>query len=154
MVTVNIVQGNVAAAPTPPDTGSQALSETGKEAVNHFIDIYTDPSKPGPTIDPGTLVPGKPIPASPYPVGILGAGIGGLYAALMLESLGIKYEIMEGSGRIGGRLYTHNFPKNAGQYQYYVSLPPVVTNNLSSSYIPLGCRCDALPRDNFHAQNI
>jgi hypothetical protein len=40
---------------------------------------------------------------------------------MMLDSLGIKYELMEGSGRTGGRLYTHYFPKNSGKYQYYVS---------------------------------
>lgn len=119
LVTVNIVQGEVSVDPPTPDTGSAALTQNGRAAVNNLIDIYTNPALPGPTIDPGTLVPGKPIPASPYPVGILGAGISGLYTAMMLDSLGIKYEIMEGSGRIGGRLYTHNFPKNAGKYQYY-----------------------------------
>ena len=55
---------------------------------------------------------------------IVGAGVSGLYIAMMLDSLGIKYEILEGSGRIGGRLYTHYFPKNSGPYQYYVSLRP------------------------------
>jgi len=38
---------------------------------------------------------------------------------MMLDSLGIKYEILEGSPRIGGRLFTHNFPTNQGKYQYY-----------------------------------
>ncbi|KAJ8475240.1 hypothetical protein ONZ45_g15681 [Pleurotus djamor] len=50
-------------------------------------------------------------------VGILGAGVGGLYAALILESLGIKYEILEASKRVGGRLYTHHFSKE--KYDYY-----------------------------------
>ena len=121
LLTVNIMQGNVPPPPPAPDTSSQAIAATGKEAVDKFIDIYTDPLKPGPTIDPGVLVPVNPRPVSPYPVAILGAGVSGLYIAMMLDSLGIKYEILEGSGRIGGRLYTHYFPKNAGQYQYYVS---------------------------------
>ncbi|KAG0704662.1 hypothetical protein DFH29DRAFT_848626 [Suillus ampliporus] len=43
-------------------------------------------------------------------VGILGAGVGGLYTALILDSLDIKYEILEASDRTGGRLFTYNFP--------------------------------------------
>jgi NAD(P)-binding Rossmann-like domain len=108
--------------PPAPDTSSQALTQTGKDAVEQFINIYRDPTQPGPTIDPGLIIPP---PARPYvpqlAVCIIGAGVSGLYIAMMLDSLGIKYELMEGSGRTGGRLYTHNFPKNAGKYQYYVS---------------------------------
>ncbi|KAF4575442.1 hypothetical protein EYR40_004818 [Pleurotus pulmonarius] len=58
-----------------------------------------------------------------FVVGILGAGIGGLYAALILNSLNIKYEIIEATGRSGGRLYTHKFKKQDGspgdEYDYY-----------------------------------
>jgi len=120
LITVNIIKGEI--PPPPPDTSSQALAQTGKDAIEQFINIYTDPTQPGPTIDPGLIIPP---PARPYvpqlPVCIIGAGVSGLYIAMMLDSLGIKYELMEGSGRTGGRLYTHNFPKNAGKYQYYVS---------------------------------
>ncbi|KAF9486974.1 hypothetical protein BDN71DRAFT_568475 [Pleurotus eryngii] len=56
-------------------------------------------------------------------VGILGAGVGGLYAALILDSLDINYEIIEASERTGGRLYTHRFKKEDGsegeKYDYY-----------------------------------
>ncbi|KAF8636250.1 hypothetical protein AX16_011020 [Volvariella volvacea WC 439] len=117
LVTINILQGEL--PPPPPDTGSQALSQTGKDAIDGFINVYTDPTKPGPTIDPGVLIPPPPKPASPYPVCIVGAGVSGLYIAMMLDSLNIKYELMEGSGRTGGRLHTHYFPKNPGKYQYY-----------------------------------
>ncbi|KAG1742403.1 uncharacterized protein EDB91DRAFT_311129 [Suillus paluster] len=51
-------------------------------------------------------------------VGILGAGVGGLYTALMLDSLNIKYEILEASDRTGGRLFTYHFP-NGKEYDYY-----------------------------------
>ncbi|KAI9573041.1 hypothetical protein HD554DRAFT_2167323 [Boletus coccyginus] len=51
-------------------------------------------------------------------VGILGAGIGGLYTALILDSLDIEYEILEASDRIGGRIFTYRFP-NGGKYDYY-----------------------------------
>lgn len=49
-------------------------------------------------------------------VGIIGAGVGGLYAAMMLQSLDIEYEILEASERVGGRLYTHRFPGKPHDY--------------------------------------
>lgn len=52
-------------------------------------------------------------------VGILGAGIGGLYSALILQSLDIPFEIIEATNRIGGRLYTHKF-EQGGKYDYFV----------------------------------
>lgn len=44
---------------------------------------------------------------------ILGAGIAGLLAAYELEKLGHQVEIMEGSQRIGGRIWTHRFGEGA-----------------------------------------
>jgi len=55
-------------------------------------------------------------------VGILGAGVGGLYTALILDSLDIKYEILEASDRTGGRLFTYRFPSGK-KYDYYVCNP-------------------------------
>lgn len=54
------------------------------------------------------------------PVGIIGGGIGGLYAAMLLQDQGIPYEILEASDRIGGRLLTHRFSEE--KYDYYVSI--------------------------------
>ncbi|KAF8125406.1 hypothetical protein EV363DRAFT_1350526 [Boletus edulis] len=51
-------------------------------------------------------------------VGILGAGIGGLYAALILDSLDIEYEIFEAKDHTGGRVSTYKFP-GGGKYDYY-----------------------------------
>ncbi|KAI6041672.1 hypothetical protein EDC04DRAFT_2601598 [Pisolithus marmoratus] len=51
-------------------------------------------------------------------VGILGAGVGGLYTALILDSLDIEFEILEASDRVGGRLSTHKFP-GGRKYDYY-----------------------------------
>ncbi|KAI6143742.1 hypothetical protein BKA82DRAFT_2424013 [Pisolithus tinctorius] len=51
-------------------------------------------------------------------VGILGAGVGGLYTALILDSLNIDYEILEASDRVGGRLLTYKFP-GGQKYDYY-----------------------------------
>lgn len=43
-------------------------------------------------------------------VGIVGGGISGLYSALMLLSKGIPVTLFEGTGRLGGRIYTFHFP--------------------------------------------
>jgi NADPH-dependent 2,4-dienoyl-CoA reductase/sulfur reductase-like enzyme len=65
----------------------------------------------------------------PLKVGIVGAGAAGLYAAILLESLDIDYEILEGSNRTGGRIFTHRFdqaawaasrPGEPDYYNYYV----------------------------------
>lgn len=64
-------------------------------------------------------------------VGIIGAGAAGLYSALLLQSLGIEFEILEADGRAGGRIHTHYFdveswkkstPQDAAYYNYYVSV--------------------------------
>ncbi|RWS20210.1 hypothetical protein B4U80_12132, partial [Leptotrombidium deliense] len=55
-------------------------------------------------------------------VGIVGAGITGLYAALLLNHLGINYEILEASNRVGGRLFTHYFDKSDGSDANYVDI--------------------------------
>ena len=47
-------------------------------------------------------------------------GASGLYAALILEDLGIPYKIIEARDRVGGRLYTYTFPNNIGApYNYF-----------------------------------
>lgn len=53
-----------------------------------------------PTTDPGPDAP---------PITILGAGIAGLVAAHELERLGHRVEVLEGSRRVGGRIFTHRF---------------------------------------------
>ncbi|KII91039.1 hypothetical protein PLICRDRAFT_52708 [Plicaturopsis crispa FD-325 SS-3] len=57
------------------------------------------------------------------PVGIIGAGCAGLYAGLIFDSLGIKYEILEASNRVGGRVQTYHFPQKPGHpkgtHDYY-----------------------------------
>ncbi|KAI1328961.1 hypothetical protein F5Y16DRAFT_397922 [Xylariaceae sp. FL0255] len=53
-------------------------------------------------------------------VGIIGAGIAGLYTALILDDLGFEYDILEANpDRVGGRLYTHYFGKAEEKHQYY-----------------------------------
>lgn len=80
--------------------------------------------------DYGTHTKVKTPGGVPLKVGIIGAGAAGLYAAMLLDSLGIDYDIHEGSGRIGGRIYTYRFdqkawdkatPDEPDYYDYYVS---------------------------------
>jgi len=47
---------------------------------------------------------------------IVGAGVAGLYTAFILEKLGIDYEILEASDRIGGRIFTHHFTEDKHDY--------------------------------------
>ncbi|EHK96180.1 putative bifunctional amine oxidase [Glarea lozoyensis 74030] len=55
----------------------------------------------------------------PVKIGIIGAGISGLYTGLILEHLGLDYEILEAADRIGGRVYTHKFPGDDDERSYY-----------------------------------
>ncbi|AHH96775.1 flavin monoamine oxidase family protein [Kutzneria albida] len=50
-----------------------------------------------------------PLSANAKRVTVLGAGVAGLVAAHELERLGHRVEVLEGSGRIGGRIHTHRF---------------------------------------------
>lgn len=71
---------------------------------------------------PGGAPQDSPTP-SDLLVCIVGAGVAGLYTALILEDLGIKYEILEGSSRPGGRVYTHHFQSpSIKPWSYFVSL--------------------------------
>ena len=78
-------------------------------------------------------------------VGILGAGVGGLYTALIFDSLDIKYEILEASNRAGGRLSTYKFP-NSGKYDYFVRFISLRIKLVDTHYILyLGRGSHALP---------
>lgn len=65
-------------------------------------------------------------PSPTLPVCIIGAGVAGLYAAMIFESPGINYQIVDADTREhpGGRFFTYNFP-NGGRYDYYVCMIPV-----------------------------
>ncbi|KAF5656476.1 l-amino acid oxidase [Fusarium heterosporum] len=55
----------------------------------------------------------------PRKVCIVGAGIAGLYIAMILDDLQIpnlEYEILEASDRVGGRVYTHRFSEKKNDY--------------------------------------
>ena len=50
---------------------------------------------------------------------IVGGGISGLYSAMILEELGIEYDLFEASGRLGGRIHTHYFSEARPSHDYY-----------------------------------
>ena len=61
------------------------------------------------------------VPSDELPVGVIGTGTAGLYTAMIFESLGIPYQLVDADvrERVGGRLYTYHFP-GGGPYDYYV----------------------------------
>ena len=71
-------------------------------------------------------------PSPTLPVCIIGAGVAGLYTAMIFESLGISYRIVDADTQehVGGRLFTYHFP-NGGQYDYYVRRIPIPSHSPS-----------------------
>lgn len=55
-------------------------------------------------------------PIAPLDVGIVGGGMAGLYAGLLLQKYGHRVRIFEGTDRVGGRVYTHYFTQEQDQY--------------------------------------
>ncbi|KFX88596.1 hypothetical protein V490_07535 [Pseudogymnoascus sp. VKM F-3557] len=99
--------------------------------------------------------PTTPTPKDvPFKVGIIGAGAAGLYAAILLDSLGIEYDLIEASDRVGGRIYTYRFnetawsnstPDDPDYYDYFdvgaMRFPGMdymarITGNSNNSLIP------------------
>ena len=70
------------------------------------------------------VVPGEIIPPEPTKievnVGIIGAGMSGLYAGLLLKKYDIPFHIFEGrNDRVGGRIYTCREEFGPGDNQYF-----------------------------------
>ena len=61
---------------------------------------------------------------SPYKICIIGAGVAGLFTAMVVDqlnerfNLGFQYDLLEAAEetRFGGRLYTHRFTENLHDY--------------------------------------
>ncbi|GJE93595.1 FAD-dependent oxidoreductase [Phanerochaete sordida] len=63
-----------------------------------------------------------PIEPEVKPIAIIGGGIGGLYAAYLLQYFGIRYTIYEASDRVGGRLHTYKGFKDSQSFYDYIDL--------------------------------
>ena len=90
----------------------------------HLLNAYHDRHAHIPNRDLSAVTPvlQNQAPSPDLPVGIIGTGTAGLYTAMIFESLGIDYHLIDADtrDRVGGRLFTYHFP-NAGPYDYYVS---------------------------------
>ncbi|KAI1446140.1 hypothetical protein F5Y02DRAFT_91130 [Annulohypoxylon stygium] len=96
--------GEVGAIPQLPDLGNLKWE---------FKELPSDPDYE----DGKEKVGDGEIP--PRKVCIVGAGISGLYIAMILDSLKISnltYDILEANSRVGGRVYTHHFSKTKHDY--------------------------------------
>lgn len=58
----------------------------------------------------------QPLASEPASVVIIGAGLAGLQAALLLQQAGIKVVVLEGAKRVGGRVYTASWLENAPEF--------------------------------------
>ncbi|KAK7678543.1 hypothetical protein QCA50_018415 [Cerrena zonata] len=91
--------------------------------------IHGAPAHPSDAPPYPSDAPASALKVDDDPICIIGAGAAGLYAAMILQDLGLKYEILEASDRIGGRILTHRFndedvgydaPRNTPErYDYY-----------------------------------
>ncbi|OBZ77640.1 hypothetical protein A0H81_02546 [Grifola frondosa] len=82
-----------------------------QDVIDKARSVYDTPDASPP---PSTISLGVDGSLRPRPICIVGAGVAGLYAAMILQDLGIEYEILESSDRIGGRIFTHRFNGQAG----------------------------------------
>ncbi|KAF7372864.1 Amine oxidase [Mycena sanguinolenta] len=86
---------------------------------DHWREMSNPQGRPTPPLEGLTQWPAKPdpLPASQQlNIGIIGGGVAGLYAALLLQREGHLVRIFEGTDRVGGRVYTHYFTQEENQY--------------------------------------
>ncbi|RYP51127.1 hypothetical protein DL768_003474 [Monosporascus sp. mg162] len=103
----------------------QACAARQKSIV---FDLHPHPPVDAHILDPQFAPPGLedvdfgkiPHGVQPQPVrfniGIVGGGMAGLYASLILQDLGLEHEVIEASNRPGGRVKTHRFTPEDGDY--------------------------------------
>lgn len=115
------------------DPESERILNAVPEIFNLYGQILLDSfqARIVPPTLPSTLPPGNnkhvfvPALAPITRVAVVGSGVAGLYAAMLLNKPRARYaiDILEADERIGGRLYTHHFPpaNPEGKYDYFVS---------------------------------
>ena len=83
------------------DQTKKSLHEEYKKyIIENYGNITTSATSVHRNLIDSEMYVGKPL------VGIIGGGFAGMYAGLILQSLGIEFEIFESSDRVGGRIYT------------------------------------------------
>lgn len=136
--------------------------EYKKYIIKNYVDISTKEDNNGkkiPRVDRkliGSYQKEKPL------VGIIGGGFAGIYAGLILQSLGIEFEIFESSDRVGGRIYTWyssdydaNNSKTAGLYGEVggMRVPQFANDMLAVQHLALSVNA-VLKRNNLADQSI
>jgi monoamine oxidase len=79
------------------------LKKYGKDYQETLMQQRARPANAALKMELGKAAKGK---AAEPMVGIVGSGFAGMYAGLILQSLGIEFEIFESSDRVGGRIKT------------------------------------------------
>ncbi|KAK3985459.1 L-amino-acid oxidase [Cladorrhinum sp. PSN332] len=111
------IPGGAFHLPTPdaPESDLPGVPPRRKVVRGHELPPYlgarTESSESALFRGPGAVQPRK--------IGIVGAGVAGLYIAMILEDLDIpklEVEILEANERIGGRVWTHNFSNKKHDY--------------------------------------
>jgi hypothetical protein len=140
---------------------AQAVTQSSKQLVNDYIDLQKkyqnsvprgifllDPSSlpaarptcpetpdvlvPAPSLKHGLGEKGPKEDGDSTKVAIIGAGVSGLFTAMILQwlnenavgddtkSFNVDYDILESSASVGGRLFTYSFePDNKHTHVYY-----------------------------------
>ena len=95
------------------------LHKEGKLSALPGFEHVTPPSDG--EFNPRHLPPREDHASKDLPTGtkvcIVGAGMSGLYSALILDHLGVPYDILEAADRPGGRILTHYF--STREHDYY-----------------------------------
>ncbi|KAF8925272.1 lipoxygenase [Dissophora ornata] len=86
--------------------------ESDKQLKDDEIPIESDIYRRDREAIEGKYTAGLPAHTEKAQVGIVGAGMAGLFAGLILQSLNVEFEVLESSERVGGRIYTWYSPGN------------------------------------------
>jgi NAD(P)-binding Rossmann-like domain len=97
--------------------------------LHPLIPIPAYPQAAEVTTSPAKLASWPPLD---FKVGIIGAGAAGLYTAMILQDLGIQYELLEANKTVGGRLRTHHFGEKPNDYWLLHSQSYVLAHRLFS----------------------
>ena len=107
----------------------QLLSRHYDRYSERYRERFPNFPPPLPSLSKIREVLDNPCPSPTLPVCIIGAGMAGLYTAMILQDLKIDYHIVDANTkeRVGGRVFTYRFP-GGDTYDYYVCRIPVFSH--------------------------